>query len=544
MYRAATLIAFTLITRATNAQLPVVPAPNPPAPVKAAEQDPYGRDTPRGCALGFLKAVERSDYSQAAQYLDVNEPPAQAQELARELQVVLNHGLNGSIDNLSRSPEGDLKDGLRKNRDRVGFVETESGKLDIYLDRVQRNATPPFWLFSSETLRKIPPAFEEINAPRFDRFIPAPLRNIKLFKLPLYRWIAIFLSIALAVLLASLLTRALIPALRPAVRRMTGQTDDRYLLSLRKPMRLIFLALAIRGIGVLAVSVLARAFWIDISDVVAIAGVAWLLMRFSNIVMDLRSRQLVRRQAASQIAVLALVHRLFKILVIFLAVVFLLHNAGVNVSAVLAGLGIGGIALALAAQKTLENLFGGITVISSKAVRVGDFCQLADKLGTIEDIGLGSTRVRTLDRTVVTIPNGKVSQMNLENYSLREKIWFHHIFGLPYDTPPKQVRSVLAQVTELLRGDRRVERESARIRLISFGPSSFTFEVSAYVLVTDYTKFVAIQEELLLQIMDIVVANGTSIALPAQTTYFDRDSWSRAASAQLREAVSGAAAED
>src|SRR5207248_8777527 len=177
----------------------------------------------------------------------------------------------------------------------------------------------------------------------------------------------------------------------------------------------------------------------------------------------------------------------FMILVLFLAVVLLLHNAGVNVSAMLAGLGIGGIALALAAQKTLENLFGGITVISSKAIRVGDFCQLADQLGTIEDIGLGSTRVRTLNNTVLTIPNAKVSQMNLENYSMRQKIWFHHVFGLRSDTSPEQMRQVLSEVTQMLRSDRRVEKESARIRLIQFGASSLQVEIFAYVKTTDYT---------------------------------------------------------
>jgi MscS family membrane protein len=193
----------------------------------------------------------------------------------------------------------------------------------------------------------------------------------------------------------------------------------------------------------------------------------------------------------------------------------------------LAGLGIGGIAVALAAQKTLEDLFGGITIITRKALRVGDFCQLADQMGTIEDIGLGSTRVRTLSNTVLTIPNAKVSQMSLENYSLRQKIWFHHVFGLRSDTSPDQMRQVLSETTEMLRSDRRVEKESARIRLIQFGASSLQVEIFAYIKTTDYTIFVEIQEDLLLRIMDIIAANGTGIALPSQLTYLDRDEWSR-----------------
>lgn len=532
-YRLTILITPVLLTRAIYAQLPLPATPTQtPAPTKAVEEDPFGRETPHGCVLGFLKAAGREDYAEAAHYLDTQEPPFEAQELARQLAVVLNHGLSGNLDELSRAPEGALKDRLRKNRDRMGSVKLPSQTIDILLDRVQRGNNPPIWLFSSETLPRIPRAYEEINISGGEKFaerlLPGSLRAITVFSLPLWRWLAIILSMVVAIALASLVTRALIPLFRLALRRMTGQTDDRYLLSLKRPVRLLLLALAIRFVATLAMSVLARAVWTHVSHVIGVAGAAWLLMQFSNIVSSLRSRQLVRRQAANQIAVLALAHRLFKILVVFLAAVLLLQGAGVNVSAMLAGLGIGGIALALAAQKTLEDLFGGISIITRKAIRIGDFCQLAGRLGTIEDIGLGSTRVRTLDRTLVTIPNGKVSQMDLENYSMREKIWFHHVFGLPYDTSAGQVRSVLAQVAHMLQGDGRVERDTARIRLIDFGPSSLSFEMFAYFRTTDYTAFLEIQEELLLRVMDIVAANGTRIALPSQTTYLSRDKSSHA----------------
>jgi MscS family membrane protein len=454
--------------------------------------------------------------------------PAEKQNRARQLQVVLNRAFSGNVDEVSREPEGDLKDGLRDNRDRAGFAQTTSVKLEILLDRVKRGTGPPIWLFSYQTLRGVPRAFEEINAPEIDRFIPRALKEIKLFSLPLWRWLGTILSLSLAMALASLVTRGLVRLLRTPVRRMTGQQDDRYLLLLRRSVRLILLAVAIRILAQVAVSVLARTFWIYVANIVALAGFTWLLIQFSDIVVGLRSRQLLRRHATNQLAVLALVGRLFKILMLFLAVVLLLHGAGVNVSAMLAGLGLGGVALALAAQKTLENLFGGITITTREAARVGDFCQLADEIGTIEDIGLGSTRVRTLDRAIVSIPNAKISQMNLKNYSMRDKIWFHHVFGLRYDTSPEQMRYILTDIAQMLRGDARVESQSARIRLIGFGPSSLNLEVFAYVNMTDFTAFLGTQEDLLLRIMDIVAASGTGIALPSQTTYLDRDKWGRA----------------
>jgi MscS family membrane protein len=487
--------------------------------------------------LGFLKSAKRGDYKQAAAYLDVRESPSQAQELARQLQVVLNEGLTGNLDSLSRSPDGDLKDSLRRDRDLVGFVETKSGRLDILLDRVHHNTGPPIWLFSSETLRDIPRVFGQINSSDIERFIPQALKRVKLFSVPLWRWFGVILSLGLALILASLVIRGLIPLLRFSLRRMTGQENDAYLLVLVRPMRLILLAVAIRGLAQIAVSVLARTFWINVSQVLAVVGCTWLLIQFSDVVSKFSARQLLRTQMTEQIAVLALARRLFKLLMIFLAVILLLHGAGVNVSAMLAGLGIGGIALALAAQKTLEDLFGGITIISREAIRVGDFCRLADQLGIIEDIGLGSTRVRTLDRTRVSIPNSKLSQMNLENYSMRDKIWFHHVFGLRSDTSPGQMRQVLSQVTHLLRDDRRVEEESARIRLIEFAASSLQVEIYAYIKVTDYTAFVEIQEDLLLQIMDIIAASGTSIAMPSQVSHLDGNAWRRVDQNQSSEAA-------
>jgi len=523
MFRLATLVTLSLLARAAYGQLPAVTAPTPPPVAKPAEQDPFGRDSPRGCVLGFLKAAERGDYSQAVQYLDARVTVPQEEELARQLQVVLNHGLSGNIDEISRAPEGDVKDGLRINRDRAGFVLTNFGRLDILLDRIQRNSGPPIWLFSSETLRDVPRAFQEFDAPGIERFIPRTLRETKIFSISLWCSLPYIIAVALALVSASLVTRGLIRLVRPAVRRITGQKDDRYLHSLTRPMRLLFLAVAVRLVGQLAISLLGRAVWIGASNVLALAGFSWLLLRLSDILSELRSRQLLRKHATDQIAILSLIRRLFKILVVFFAVVLLLRGAGINVSAMLTGLGIGGVALALAAQKTLENVFGGITVITRKAVRVGDFCHLADELGTIEDIGLGSTRVRTLNRTVVSIPNAKVAQMNLENYSMRDRNWFHHLFGLRYDTSPEQMRSVLSQITQMLRRDPRVERESARIRLIGFGPSSLNLEIFAYVEITDYAAFLEAQEGLLLQVMDIIAASGTNIALPSQITYFDRD---------------------
>jgi MscS family membrane protein len=184
-----------------------------------------------------------------------------------------------------------------------------------------------------------------------------------------------------------------------------------------------------------------------------------------------------------------------------------------------AGLGVGGIAVALAAQKTVENLFGGLTLIADQPVKVGDFCRFGEQVGTVERIGLRSTRVRTLDRTVVSIPNAEFANLKLENFADRDRIWLKVNLGLRYETTPDQLRHVLVHLRELLHAHPRIDPDPARVRFVGFGANSLDLEVYAYVRTRDYDEFLAVREDLYLRMMDVVAASGTAFAFPSQTVY-------------------------
>jgi MscS family membrane protein len=240
---------------------------------------------------------------------------------------------------------------------------------------------------------------------------------------------------------------------------------------------------------------------------------------------DLAGERVVDRLARhGQVAVTPLVvpaRRAVKLLVVTIAILVMLDNIGFNVTTLVAGLGVGGIAVALAAQKSLENLFGAVTLFSDQPVRVGDFCRFGESVGTLEEIGLRSTRIRTLDRTLVVIPNAAFAAQQLENFSLRDKIWYHPTIGLRYETTPDQVRYVLVEVRRMLYAHPRVDPDPARIRFVGFGASSLDFEIFAYVRTRDYGEFLEIAEDLNLRLMDIVERAGTGFAFPSQTTYFE-----------------------
>jgi MscS family membrane protein len=493
-------------------------------PPELPTQDPLGRDTPRGTVVGFIRAAQAQDFARAAEYLDAKLPPARAKQLTQELKGVLDRGLNVNLNLLSAKPEGDPASSPKPDRQLIGTVSTETGGLDILLDRVQRGKSPPVWLFASETLKRVPEVFAEIGPPWLESYLPTPLVENRVATYPLWVLIATLLGIPMALVITKLLSRGLIPLLRPLVRYLTKEQDDRQLERITGPIRLLMLVVAIYWIVLLfGLPLLLRQFWSRVALALAVIGTTWLLSRLIDILAELTHRHLDRQGRPHSATMVGLLRRLGKVTVMVAGVLVILHAAGVNITAALAGLGVGGIAVAFAAQKTLENLFGGVTITSDQPVRVGDFCRFGDQVGTVEDIGLRSTRIRTLDRTLVSVPNAHLSSISLENFGVRDKIWFHPTIQLRYETSADQLRYVLAEIRQMLYAHPRVESQSARIRFAKFGACSLDLEVFAYVRATDYAVFLEIQEDLLLRIMDIVEKSGTSFAFPSHTAYVTQD---------------------
>ena len=292
---------------------------------------------------------------------------------------------------------------------------------------------------------------------------------------------------------------------------------------LHSPVRLLLVALAIWWLlSKVSLSLLSRQFWSIVALVIAILGCTWLLIRANSIAERFTLTRLQNRGSGSA-AVLRLVRRVVDGLILFVALLFTLHYFGVNPSAALAGLGVGGIAVALAAQKTLENIVGGVSIIADHAVHVGDTLKLGETVGTIESVGLRSTRIRTADRTLVSIPNGQIANMSLETLSARDSFWFHPLVGLRYETTPDQIRAIVAGIGNLLLEQATVDSNSVRVTLLRLGAFSLDVDVSAYLFARNWNHFLEMQQGLLLGIMEIVQQAGTGIAFPSQTMYLATD---------------------
>jgi MscS family membrane protein len=494
-----------------------------------ANEEAPPRDTPRAAMRGYLEACRAGDYDLAATYLDLHglAPAARATRgprLARQLKAVLDRTLWVDLDAMSDLPEGERDDGLPARRELVGTIDTSKGPVPVLLERVPATNGALLWKIAATTVAQIPALYQEVGYGALAEYLPAVFFQIQVLDLQLWQWVGLLLLLV-AVAAGSWAATALIVRLaRPVVRRSRTTGDDEILQLAAGPLcLLVAVALFSAGSHLLGLAIPVQNFLAAVQKAATIIAVTWLLVRLVGAVAQAVEGRLVARGQAVALSVVPLGRRSVQILIIGLAALAVLQNLGVNVTGLLAGLGIGGLAVALAAQKTVENLFGGITLIADQPVRVGDFCRFSGTLGTVEEVGLRSTRVRTLDRTLVTIPNAEFASMQLENFTKRDRIWFHTTIGVRYETTPDQLRYVLIELKKLLVSHPKVDPDPARPRFVGFGACSLDIEIFAYIRTNDYNEFLAIQEDLLLRIMDVVAAGGTGFAFPSQTIYAAKD---------------------
>ncbi|HET6278628.1 MAG TPA: mechanosensitive ion channel family protein [Candidatus Polarisedimenticolia bacterium] len=226
-----------------------------------------------------------------------------------------------------------------------------------------------------------------------------------------------------------------------------------------------------------------------------------------------------------------LVRVLFRVATILLVVgvaATMAQSLGFPITALVAGLGVGGLAVALAAQGTLENLIGGVILYADQPVRIGDFCRFGTEMGTVEEIGLRSVKIRTLGRTIVNVPNAQFARMQIERLSARDSILLRTTILLRYDTTRQQLEAVLERLEAMLRAHPRIAREPLRVRFVGFGQYAMEIELYALALTTDWADFLGLRQELLIRSMEIIEEAGTRLAVPTEIHYVAREGEARA----------------
>ena len=519
--------AFAVAGSATHslAQLPKLAAP-PPKAEPAAPLDPLGRGTPRSSLMGFLKYEASGSYDTAARYLQL--PPGQDVNLtilAKEVRT-LYPSFQGNINLLSDDPNGTVEAGLPVGQVRAGVVTVDGQSIDVILVRVDDPAAGKIWLVSQGTVAAIPNLYNrlESEAPTKTRRIRrALLSGPLLLGMSSMQWFAWLVSIPISWLLAWLLT-FLLSAPRRVWCKLRGlDFHTIWETPLGMPLRCM-IAILLHGLFVylLQPPLLYRVYYVRFLEAILALCFGWLVSRLSDQGFNhaLNQTRAHRRGGESS---LILMQRINHVGIMIIVLVTALACLGLNVTTALAGLGIGGLAVALAAQKSLENLIGGISLLMDRAVRVGDFCKIGDRVGTVADIGLRSLKLRTLDQNLLVVPNGLLAQMQFENMRERPKLLLQQTFSLRIETQIEQLRLVLKNVQNMLDQDPAIESGSSRLRVSGFAGAAFALELFAFVKTGDYGAFTSIRQEITLKIAGIVEAAGTRIAANTQLTYQSKD---------------------
>jgi MscS family membrane protein len=485
----------------------------------AAKQnsDPFGRDNPRSAVTAFLESCHQHNYVDAAQYLDLRELPErtraeQGPQLARQLEAILNSDSQFNVLRLSQSPEGNLTDDTNPSLEQVATISRKGRDFAIELERVALQPGSQVWLFSSATVSLIPAMKPTDTQAALEARLPRWLVSINLLDTQLWKWIALLALAVIVVSLFRLAGRLMVFGVETLAPRLGTSKRWIWVESVLQPW-LVFLSAMIFGLAEQFIdpSALSRLYIGRAILLVVVWSFAWCFINLVDLFLSRIDSLLDPRQRVVSHSLIYLARRLSKFSIFVVAIIIVLDNWGYNMTTIIAGLGVGGIAVALAAQSTIANVFGGVSVIGDRPVMVGDFGNFGGVMGTIEDIGMRSTRVRTLNRTLMSIPNASFAGMNLENYASRDKILFNPTLQIKRGTPKDKIRQAMAALEDLLKQNKRMEAGPAPIRLNSLTAASFGLEIFAYALTPDIDEFYKIEAALFLEIDEALSSAGVEL---------------------------------
>ncbi len=479
-----------------------------------APVDDYYRETPRSSMVGFLTFARAGDYGRASEYLDLRYLSGEAAnrsgaELARAFKIILDNQLWVDTSLLSTDPAGHSDDNLPGYRDLIGIIRADTRIYQLWMQRVPAGNERFLWKVSNRTVEQIPSLYALYGYGPVEEYLSTTLPAADLFGVALWEWV-----LALAILLLSwLILTPVFLLLRALVRHLRPKLGQALAPMITGPLHLwTALILSHELNGLFHHSMEARA--IAQAGTLRIIAGAWLAMMLVTLLREYFIWRLEREDRDNARVLFKPLSSVAKILIFVAALLLWLNNIGFDVTTLVAGLGIGGLAIALGAQKSFENLIGTIIIYTASPVKIGDFCSVEGTIGRVEEIGLWSTRIRTLDRSVVFIPNSQLASGVIENLSLRDKFPFSRIVYLTHDTPREKIETVMGRIREILESHELVDESLRRVHLENIGEFGFEVNVKAFIKTTSMTANKQVVAEINLAINNVIQEEGVMYAQP------------------------------
>ncbi|HSK04118.1 MAG TPA: mechanosensitive ion channel family protein [Kofleriaceae bacterium] len=354
-------------------------------------------------------------------------------------------------------------------------------------------------------------------------WIPEPLLQPGPWGLAYWQWIGSAVALVIAIILGRLGTRLVLWAAGRLTERTESKWDDEALARLGRPLRLLGCVIAARML--LPLLELPASADASVKQVLLAAfGVAlvWCVARLVDLgIARLAAAPWAAARPASR-GLLALAGRTMKFVLLLIAAIGFLGALGLPIGTLIAGIGVGSIALAFGAKQTVENLFAAFALGIDQPLREGDFVRTdSGVLGTVESIGLRSTRIRTLDRTVVSMPNGRLADSRIETFGPRDRCRLHAVLALPYATTAAQLREILGGIEQQLRDHPKTFQGEIVVKLMKLGDAGFELEVQTWLESSDYSEFRGWRQEMLLGFVEIVERAGARLAYPARALHVE-----------------------
>jgi MscS family membrane protein len=507
------------------------PGPSPAsAEPEEGQEEPVSPDSPRASVAAYLDAARQGKWEEAARYLSLPaDRKSDGPKLAEELKAVLDRYLWLDLEQISAEPGGQANDSLPAGVDQLGEIPAGDGRSQpVRIVRTHDDAGR-FWAFSRNTVRSIDGWYGSLD----DRWIREKLSELGLdrlllpgpFEIQWWQWIALPLFVIGAWILGRILGTITRTILGRIFARTRTSWDDRLLARVGAPLTFAWgLGVFYAALPMVGLAAPAERLLNHLVAAGAVIAVFWALWRSVNVFADILIGLPWAASSPSARNLLMIGSNLTKGAIAFAGAVAVLNAFGYPVATLLAGLGIGGLAFAFGAQKTVENLFGSISLAVDQPFRVGDFVKVEDFVGTVEDIGLRSTRFRTLDRTLISIPNGKLSDQRLESFAARDRMRLATTIGVEYGTTHDQMTQVLEGFERVLREHPKIWPDAMVVKFKEFGASSLDIEIMAWFQVPTWGDFQLCRQEVLLGFMKVVEDAGTAFAFPTRTVHLIQDS--------------------
>lgn len=476
---------------------------------------PGRAQTPQQALVALYSAFRMGDPESAALYLDLRYVPESLEEvppvnIARGLLFIFSQQNVLDLTRISSEPEGSLEDGLPEDLEQFGTVSLSDEVIPVYLQRIEEADGTLVWRVSNATVVRTPDMWDELGYSDLNVWLSQVLPEFYVLGMGNFQ-VSILLTTAIGGWFITGWISVLIAGLGGRFSSPWQHALSRFL---RVPLRLILYVALIRiVIANLGLSVIAKAY-LQSSPLEYLVAVI-LAFGLLNLYRDYKIRQLELQGDVEYVALIKPVVVIVRIIVATTAALMWADQAGFNVSTLIAGLGVGSLAVALAAQKTLENVIGAITLYTARPIRPGDWCRFGDIQGTVEEIGLRSVTLRTLNRTLVTVPNSMFSSADIENFSVRDRIRFFKLLELQMPTPD-QLRAILGEFRTLFASHPMVRQDTVSIRLADIEAATAVIRLDGGIMTRDYQEYLAVAEDLNLRIIEIVHQNGAIFSGPGQ----------------------------